>query len=425
MPQTIITKEQRSFAGLGISPKILEILGKLKFTVPTPIQLKAIPVANQGQDLMGIAQTGTGKTLAFGIPMLQKIVEKGCRGLIVVPTRELAIQVEEALRPIVRFLGLRAAVIIGGASMFTQKQEISKKPHVIIATPGRLYDHLQHRSVKLDQFNIIVLDEADRMLDMGFEPQIKQILHYVAKEKQTMLFSATMPDNIVKIASSYMRTPVRIEVATQGTTVDQIEQEVYLVHQESKRDLLRTILAEHAGTVLVFSRTKHGASKLAIAVTAMGHTAGEIHSDLNLSQRRRALENFKTGRCRVLIATDIAARGIDVKNIALVINYDLPDDIENYTHRIGRTGRAGQVGKAISFATPDQRRDIYSIEEMIKKRLTIKEHASAARSSSSHSHSSRPFRGAGGGYGTPRAPQRKNLRDFPTRFGSNRPSNKR
>ncbi len=361
------------FYGLGIAPKLLDILEQNKFTVPTPIQHQAIPIAIEGKDVIGIAQTGTGKTLAFGIPLIQRLAQAKGRALIILPTRELALQVDEMLRKIGKGIGLRTAVLIGGASMDRQIQALRNKPHVIIATPGRLLDHLDQRMIKLGDVRILVLDEADRMLDMGFAPQIKRILQAVPVERQTMLFSATMPQEIVQIASGYMKLPVRIEIARTGTTAKNVTQELFVVTKDDKMRLLERLLTDTHGSVLVFSRTKHGAKRITRGVKAMGHTSAEIHANRSLAQRRDALEGFKSGKYRVLVATDIAARGIDVMGIELVINYDLPDNPDDYVHRIGRTARAGRSGRAISFATPDQGREVRDIEKVTRNYLPISE----------------------------------------------------
>ncbi len=361
----------QSFDTLGIAPSILTILEKFHFRTPTPIQHQAIPIALEGKDMVGIAQTGTGKTLAFGIPMIQRLAIHKGRGLIVLPTRELALQVDETLCKVGATLGLKTVVLIGGASMHQQITSLRRKPHIIIATPGRLMDHLKQKTVSLKETRIVVLDEADRMFDIGFAPQIRQILAHVPKERQTMLFSATMPPPIAAIAAEYMKLPLRIEVAPAGTAAARVEQEVFIATKEVKLQLLEKILTDTHGSVLVFSRTKHGAKKIAAAVRHMGHAAVEIHSNRSLSQRKAALAGFKTGEYRVLVATDIAARGIDVTGIALVINYDLPDNSEDYVHRIGRTGRAGLSGRAVSFVTPQERSSIRSIERLIRKSLPI------------------------------------------------------
>lgn len=360
-----------SFYGLGIAPKLLQILDHIKFTVPTPIQMQAIPPAIEGKDLVGIAQTGTGKTLAFVVPMIQRLAQQKGQGLVLVPTRELALQVDQHCHQVGRSLGLRTAVLIGGASMGQQLAAIRRTPHIIMATPGRLLDHLEQKTVRLDAVRILVLDEADRMLDMGFAPQINRILAVVPKQRQTMLFSATMPSQIVQIANRHMQLPIRVEIARSGTTADRVDQEVFFVRREQKLPLLEKLLNQYRGTVLVFSRTKFGAKKITRMLREGGHKAAEIHSNRSLAQRREALEGFKSGRYRVLIATDIAARGIDVTGIELVVNFDLPSVPEDYVHRIGRTGRAGQPGKAISLATPDQQRDVRDIERLIRTQLPV------------------------------------------------------
>ncbi len=362
---------QTTFDGLGIAPKILEILDNLKFSTPTPIQYQSIPTALAGKDIVGIAQTGTGKTLAFGIPMIQRLAANKGRGLVILPTRELALQVNDSLNKIGRSFNLRTAVLIGGENMGRQIRDIRNNPHIIIATPGRLVDHMAQRTVNLRDVKILVLDEADRMLDIGFAPQINKILQSVPKDRQTMLFSATMPPKIVALANSYMKLPVRVEIAPQGTAAANVTHEIFFVNKESKLALLTTLLDEYRGSMLVFSRTKYAAKRITAAIQKMGHTAAEIHSNRSLSQRVKALSGFKTGQYRVLVATDIAARGLDVANIELVVNFDLPENPEDYVHRIGRTGRAGHTGHAISFATSSQRSDIRTIERLINKQLPV------------------------------------------------------
>ncbi len=365
------TPPPSGFNDLGIAPSILAILSRFKFVTPTPIQHQAIPAAMDGKDVVGIAQTGTGKTLAFGIPMIQRIGQYKGQGLILLPTRELALQVDETLRQIGGPLGLRTAILIGGTSMQPQLQSLRRNPHIIVATPGRLADHLQQKTLSLERIQVIVLDEADRMLDIGFLPQIRQVLDRAPKDRQTMLFSATMPAEIAKLAGRYMRIPLRIEVAPAGSPADNIEHEVFILPRDAKIQLLEKLLAQYPGTILVFARTKRAASKITAEIRQMDHTAAELHSNRSLAQRRNALDGFKSGKFRVLVATDIAARGIDVQDISLVVNFDLPDNSEDYVHRIGRTGRAGKFGKAISFATPDQRGDIRGIERLIRTTLPI------------------------------------------------------
>ncbi len=360
-----------SFYGLGIAPKIIETLMKLQFKTATPIQHKAIPVALERKDLIGIAQTGTGKTMAFVIPTLQQLAQDKSMALILVPTRELALQVEESVRKISKPLAIKSVVLIGGAPMNRQVRALAQNPRVLIATPGRLIDLMQQRKARLSRVSILVLDEADRMLDMGFAPQIEKILESVPKERQTLLFSATIPQTIVEIASSHMKFPVQVEIAPSGTTAEGVSHEVFIVQKEMKKDILARLLKQYRGAILLFCRTKISTQKIARMIRGMGHSAAEIHSDRTLAQRREALEGFKTGKYRVLAATDIAARGIDVAGIELVINYDIPEDAENYVHRIGRTGRAGSNGHAISLATPDQGADVRNIERIIKKTLPI------------------------------------------------------
>ncbi len=363
-----------SFYGLGIAPRILDILDRMKFTVPTPIQHKTIPIAIEDKDIIGVAQTGTGKTLAFTVPVIQRLSQRKGRALILVPTRELAIQVDEVFQQIAPSFGIKTAVIIGGTSMHLQLTALRKNPRVLVATPGRLVDHMERRTVLLADVNVLVLDEADRMLDMGFLPQIEKIIKFVPRNRQTMLFSATIPGEIVRMAAAHMKLPVHVEVAPSGTTPERIIQEVLIVKKSSKRQLLIKLLDRYHGPVLIFSRTKIGAKKITRVLQQMNHRAAEIHSNRSLAQRREALNGFKLGKYKILVATDVAARGIDVTGIELVINYDLPDDTENYVHRIGRTGRAGHEGRAISFATPEQGKDVKSIEKLIKTALLIVEH---------------------------------------------------
>jgi len=363
-----------SFDGLGIAPKILEALDRMRFTKPTPIQHKAIPIGIEGKDIIGVAQTGTGKTLAFAIPVIQHLSSKKGRCLVLAPTRELAIQVDETFRKIAPLFGIRTAVIIGGASMNLQLKALRKDPKVLIATPGRLVDHMERRTVRLHDIDFLIIDEADRMLDMGFKPQIDRIIRSVPRKRQTMLFSATIPADVIAIAAHHMKLPVHIEVAPSGTAPELIAQELFIVKKETKRQLLAKLLYQYHGPVLIFSRTKRGARKITVYIRNIGHKVAEIHSDRSLAQRKEALSGFKNGRYRILVATDIAARGIDIVGIELVINYDLPDDKEQYVHRIGRTGRAGHEGRAISFATPEQGQEVRNIEKLIKIALPITKH---------------------------------------------------
>ena len=403
---------QPNFFGLNIAPGLLEVISKLGFTVPTPIQHKAIPMAIEGKDVIGIAQTGTGKTIAFGIPMIQRLAQLKGRGLVLVPTRELAIQVNETLKLFTPTFNMGTAVLIGGESMMMQVIALRKIPRIIVATPGRLLDHIGQHRIRLDDVSVLVLDEADRMLDMGFAPQIDRILKLIPKDRQTMLFSATMPEKIVSIASTHMKLPVCTEIAPTGTTAEGISQEIFVVNSEYKGKLLGKLLEQYTGPILMFTRTKRGASKVTRLVRTMNHQVAEIHADRSLSQRKEALEGFKSGKYRILVATDIAARGIDVKGIELVINYDLPDDPENYIHRIGRTGRAGHEGHAISLATPDQGSDVRTIEKLIRTTIPLSAHPSVPKENfdySSRPAASRGYHGGGGGYGRSRSSGRSSF----------------
>ncbi len=396
------------FDGLGIAPKIIETLDALKFKHPTPIQYKSIPAAIDGTDIIGVAQTGTGKTLAFAIPVVQRLSRTSGKCLVVVPTRELAQQVCDTFDKLAPKFGLNSVVIIGGVPIKSQLRILKKNPRIIIATPGRLVDHLTQKTMKLNEVEVVILDEADRMLDMGFKPDIERILKCVPKKRQTMLFSATIPREIIKIGSVHMQSPVHVEVAPSGTAAERIVQELFIVRKEDKKPLLGKLLDQYSGSVLLFSRTKRGATRIRRMIKDMGYKAAEIHSDRSLQQRKEALEGFKLGKYRVLVATDIAARGIDVIGIETVINYDIPDDAENYVHRIGRTGRAGHKGRAISFATSDQGSGIKSIENLIKTALPIIEHPEikgAAFSTQTLFQTKR--RGGGGGRSKKNLPRKR------------------
>jgi len=423
-----VEKKDPSFSELGINQAILTVLGKMKFTTPTPIQREAIPIAILGQDLIGVAQTGTGKTLAFGIPMVQRLPSLNGKGLILLPTRELALQVEENLRSFGGAFGLKTVALIGGQAISNQIFALKRKPNIIVATPGRLIDHIKRRTVSLADVKVLVLDEADMMFDMGFAPQIEEVLLTVPKLRQTMLFSATMPPAIVKLAAKHLKTPIHIEMAPSGTTAKLVDQEMYVVKKEDKFIQLEKILKQYQGSVLIFTRTKHGAANLAKSLMAIHQKAVEIHSNLSFGRRRLAMADFKSKKSRILVATDIAARGIDVSGIELVVNYNLPDNAEDYVHRIGRTGRAGLTGKAISFATPDQLKDIRSIERVINKTFNLTKFAELDKSASafsSHSSSGRRTSfnrnnrpsGRSGGFGSTSRPGGFSSRPA-SRFGS-------
>ncbi len=380
MSKKELTNEGASldFSGLGIKDSILKVIADLGLSTPTPIQHQAIPAALNGEDIVGIAQTGTGKTFAFGIPMLQRLALVKGRGLVLLPTRELAGQVENSLRSLGGPLGLRTVSLIGGEAINRQLFALRKRPHIIVATPGRLIDHLKRQSVHLDDISVLVLDEADMMFDMGFAPQIEEVLKRVPTTRQTLLFSATMPNAVMKLAEKHLRTPIRVEVAPAGTTAELVEQEMYILSRDDRWEQLLGILPNYQESVLIFVRTKHGASKLAKKLQASGFKAAEIHSNLSFTQRQAALAGFRSGQHRILVATDVAARGLDINGIQLVLNFDLPDNSEDYVHRIGRTARAGKKGKAISFVAPDQRREIQKIERLIRQTLVVTQLKSAS-----------------------------------------------
>ena len=393
-------EDATSFHQLPLSPPMLEVLDARGFQTPTPIQARAIPIVASGSDLLGIAQTGTGKTLAFGLPILERIFSGQSKGraLMLLPTRELALQVDEALQDVGHKFRLRTAVLIGGAPVRPQLSQLRANPDIIIATPGRLNDYLSNGDVDLRAVDTVVLDEADRMLDMGFAPQIRRILEQVPTERQTLLFSATMPDEIVSITKQFMRDPQRVEVERAGTSAENIEQRLYVVEQDDKTALLERLLSETQGSVLVFARTRSRANKVARFVSNIGIRAAEIHSDRSLIQRRQALDGFKAGHYRVLVATDIAARGIDVTGIEMVLQFDLPDSADDYVHRIGRTARAGRSGIATSFAAPDQWRDVRDIEKLTGLPMPFAED-NEGRFPMAATHAARSGNRSGGGRG--------------------------
>jgi ATP-dependent RNA helicase RhlE len=355
------------FEALGLSEPTLRALQTAGYTQPTPIQQGAIPHALKGADVIGCAATGTGKTAAFVIPIVERLKgHRGTRGLILAPTRELALQIAEHLETFGRPHHVTSTVIIGGLSMRAQDEALRAKPDVIVATPGRLVDHLQQGKADLSGIQILVLDEADRMLDMGFKPQLTRILARLPKKRQTLLFSATMAGEVADFARSHQASPVKVEMARSGTTAARAEQAIFLVPQLDKAALLLALLEGGEDSTLVFTRTKRRADKLAKVVERAGHTVARIHADRSQGQRRVALDGFKDGRYRVLVATDIAARGIDVEEIGHVVNYDLPHVPEDYVHRIGRTARASKSGRASSFAAPDELPLLKDIEKFTR-----------------------------------------------------------
>ena len=361
----MIIHRNSGFRAFELHPDLVEALLNHNIIEPTPIQEKAIPHALLKKDIIGVAQTGTGKTLAFAVPIAQTLT-RGKFALILAPTRELAQQIDETFQK----LGLGTVVLIGGAPMGRQVSQLRGRFDVMIATPGRLQDHLNRRTAKLDRVEIVVLDEADRMFDMGFAPAIREILEILPKERQTMLFSATMPAPIVQLSAEFLVDPEHIEIDPGLATPDLVEQEVIRLEHEHKHDVLLDLLRENEGPILVFARTRHGARKVAGFINDHGFAAGEIHAGRSQAQREDAMRNFRSGRTPILVATDIAARGIDVKEISLVINFDMPDQNDDYFHRIGRTGRAGAVGRAVSFVIPKQARQLREIEKKMGKTIS-------------------------------------------------------
>jgi ATP-dependent RNA helicase RhlE len=371
-------KEFMTFKELNISEPILKALVSKNYETPTPIQEQAIPVALSGRDLLGIAQTGTGKTAAFAIPIIQHLAQPQLRSkkreikaLILTPTRELAIQVSECFNDYGRYTDVRHTVIFGGVNQNPQVDVLKRGTDILVATPGRLLDLINQGFISLNHITHFVLDEADRMLDMGFIHDIKRILPLLPTRKQTLFFSATMPDAITNLSKSILYKPVRVEVAPVSSVVDTIEQHLYFVEKPQKSELLVSLLKQESDkSVLVFSRTKHGADKIAKILNRKGIDCEAIHGNKSQGARQRALTNFKSGATRVIIATDIAARGIDIINLELVINYDLPDVAETYVHRIGRTGRAGNRGTALTFCSQEERLMVRDIQKLTGKVLT-------------------------------------------------------
>ena len=362
-----------NFEDLGLSKTILTSLHDLGYETPTPIQRDAIPLVLRGSDVMGLAQTGTGKTAAFGLPIVHHLLAmrgrpapKTCKALVLAPTRELVNQIAESLRTFVRRTPVRVATVVGGASIGGQIQTLARGTDILVATPGRLIDLLDRRAVFLDQAKLLVLDEADQMLDMGFIPALKRIAPLVGKPRQTLLFSATMPKQIADLSASFQTDPIRVEAAAPGTAADKVRQTVHFVQGPEKVSLLKGMLSENPADVsLVFARTKHGAENLMKRLAGFGLAVDSIHGNKSQGQRDRAIKAFKTGKIRVLVATDVAARGIDIPSVSHVYNYDLPDAIENYIHRIGRTARAGREGEAVAFCAPKDAQQLRRIEKLL------------------------------------------------------------
>ena len=365
------------FSGFGLADPIERALADRNHVQPTPIQARAIPELLAGKDLLGVAQTGTGKTAAFALPILDRLSRAGGkrrlpRALILAPTRELAIQIGEEFQAYARHLQLRHAVIFGGVGQKPQVNALRRGVDVVAATPGRLLDLLDQGMLRLGEVEVLVLDEADRMLDMGFVRDVRKIIAALPRKRQSLLFSATMPAGVARLSDSILRNPVRVEVTPQSTPVATVEQRVHHVGSREKQTLLTEILKDSAlSRVLLFTRTKHRANRVAQQLEKAGFCADVIHGNKSQSARQLALKRFRTGQVRILVATDIAARGIDVEGITHVVNYDLPNEPESYVHRIGRTARAGSGGIALSFCDPQERVHLKGIERLIRERLTV------------------------------------------------------
>jgi ATP-dependent RNA helicase RhlE len=369
-----------TFKELDISEPILKALTDKKYDSPTPIQEKAIPLALKDNDLLGIAQTGTGKTAAFAIPIIQQLDKSRSKGrkreikaLILTPTRELAIQIDECFTDYSKYTDLRHTVIFGGVNQKPQIDKLKRGIDILVATPGRLLDLINQRYISLSYVRYFVLDEADRMLDMGFIHAIKQLLPMLPRQKQTLFFSATMPVAIARLSKSILHNPVKVKVAPVSSVADRIDQHLYFVEKPQKSKLLISLLGkEQNKSVLVFSRTKHGADKIARILNKKGIDCEAIHGNKTQGARQRALANFKSRKTRVIVATDIASRGIDIANLEIVINYDLPDVAETYVHRIGRTGRAGHRGTALTFCSQEEHSMVRNIQKLTGKTLNTR-----------------------------------------------------
>jgi ATP-dependent RNA helicase RhlE len=390
------------FDMLGLAPRLIAVLKEQGITDPTPIQTQAIPHAMNGRDVMGLAQTGTGKTAAFGLPMIHALMKAGVkpnpkavRGLVLAPTRELAKQIADNLTAYTKGSHLKVALVVGGAGITAQTKRLAGGVDLLVATPGRLIDLLDRRAVRLDETVYLVLDEADQMLDMGFIHALRRIAPLLAKDRQTMMFSATMPKLMSELADAFLTDAVRVQVNPPGQAVKKIAQSVHFVAQAAKTDLLVDLLDKHRDELaLVFGRTKHGCEKLYKTLEAKGFAAASIHGNKSQGQRERAIEAFKAGKVRVLVATDVAARGIDIPGVRHVYNYDLPNVAENYVHRIGRTARAGADGSAIALVAPDEMIELQDIEKAMKETIPV---ASGRPWEIMPGQKKRPNRGGAGG----------------------------
>jgi len=368
-----------NFEGFGLSPVIVRAVSELGYDKPTPIQEQCIPLVIEGHDIIGLAQTGTGKTAAFSLPLVQHLMKvkdrpkaKEARALILAPTRELANQIAENIRVYVKHAHLKVNVVVGGASINVQQQKLGRGTDILVATPGRLMDLVGRRAVFLDMVKYLVLDEADQMLDLGFIHVLREIAGMLGTPRQTMLFSATMPKSIEDLSKAFLTNPKRIAVAPPGKAADKVAQSVHFIGNRTKADLLKECLAENKDDIsLVFCRTKHGSEKLKKHLVERGFKAGSIHGNKSQSQRDRALREFKAKEINILVATDVAARGIDVSGVSHVYNYDLPEVAENYVHRIGRTARAGKSGDAVAFCSPAEIGSLRAIEKLLGTKIKI------------------------------------------------------
>ena len=368
-----------NFNSFGLNKEILKNLNNLKLTKPTPIQVQAIKPALMGKDILGSAHTGTGKTAAFGLPLIHKLMQNSSScALILTPTRELAVQVNKSLNDLMRNSGIVSALIIGGESMGKQFKQLKRNPRLIIGTPGRVNDHLTRKSLNFSRTNYLVLDETDRMLDMGFSIQIEKIVKFLPKVRQTLLFSATLPKNIKEISQKYLHRPITISVDKQSTILTKIKHEVFNIEQVDKYGKLIEQINDRDGSIIIFVKTKHGSKRMSLKLVKQGFGANAIHGDLKQSQRELILNKFRNKKYRILVATDIAARGLDISHIEHVINYDLPQKPEDYIHRIGRTARAGLNGAALSFITPNDKRLWNSIDRLINPNYKEKKEKNSA-----------------------------------------------
>ena len=367
-----LAEPRTTFADLGLTQPLLDAVRDSGYTEPTPIQRQAIPLALSGRDIMGLAQTGTGKTAAFTLPIIDRLLggPRRTRVLILAPTRELAAQVDESFRRYGKHSGLRVAAVFGGVPIEPQERALRSGVDVVVATPGRLIDHIERQNVVFDDLEVLVLDEADRMLDMGFAPQISRIIGEIPRYRQTLLFSATMPPEVEALARKYLRKPVVVQVGRRSEAASTVAHAVYPVPRDKKSALLVELLRQpDMDSVLIFSRTKHGADRVVRHLERAGITATAMHADKSQAQRTQALEGFKEGTIRVLVATDIAQRGLDISGITHVINYDVPQQPEDYVHRIGRTGRAAATGDAYTFMAPDEIAMVRTIERVIGQQI--------------------------------------------------------